>query len=86
MGDDMNQDRFWHIEKKIPVALIFSMALQTGGFIWWAARVDVRVDSLEARALASAPQVERIIRVETKLETVIENIGELKTLMRTRTQ
>lgn len=30
-------DMRWHMGKEIPLALIFAMFVQTGGWIWWAA-------------------------------------------------
>ncbi len=37
----------WHLDKKVPIALIFTMAIQTVGVIWWAASLSTRVDHQE---------------------------------------
>lgn len=34
----------WHLDKRVPIALILAIVLQTGGFIWWAAGLSHRVD------------------------------------------
>lgn len=40
-------DREWHLDKKVPIALIFSIVVQTGVIVWWGARLDARVGNLE---------------------------------------
>ena len=39
----------WHLDKKVPIAIIVAICIQTGGLIWWAARLESRVGSLEMR-------------------------------------
>lgn len=72
----------WHLDKKVPIALILTIAIQTGGFIWWTASINERVNFLERQATASAPQSERLTRVEVNLEVVKEGIADLKRLLR----
>lgn len=46
----MNQTKeSWHLDKKVPIALILTVLLQAGAFIWWARGIDKMVDSQEAR-------------------------------------
>lgn len=42
----------WHLDKKVPLALIMAMALQTLGVIWWAASLSTRVDHQERQIIA----------------------------------
>ena len=37
------QTEQWHLDKRVPIALIFAIALQTGGALWWAASIQTRV-------------------------------------------
>lgn len=39
----------WHLDKKVPIAIILAIVVQTSGLIWWAATLNSRVSSLEAR-------------------------------------
>ena len=32
----------WHLDKRVPLALIFAILLQTVGIVWWAASIDAR--------------------------------------------
>jgi len=79
MDEDQKQ---WHLDRKVPIALIITIAVQTGGIIWWASDVNARVAQLERQAVAAGPQSERIIRLETQIEAIREGIAEIKVLIR----
>lgn len=69
----------FHVDKRIPVALIVAMLAQTAGVVWWAAtlqaaqaqaqredqRAELRLDRVEA---AGDDVKTRVIRIEEKLE------------------
>lgn len=78
MKDD---DTKWHLDKKVPIAMIVTIAMQTAGFVWWAASLSERVNTLERDALRSAPYAERIVRLETKMESIADGIQEIKRLL-----
>ena len=71
----------WTIDRKIPLALIITLAIQSGVFIWWAAGIDFRVTQLEKGDALRAPQGERIIRLETKVDSVYDRLSEIKGLL-----
>lgn len=77
-----DSDASWHLDKKVPIALILAIILQTGGMVWWAASAAERLNALERRADAAAPYAERLARVETKIETVQDGILEIKSILR----
>lgn len=35
----------WHLDKRVPVALIFAIIIQTATAVWWVSGVSHRVDS-----------------------------------------
>jgi hypothetical protein len=80
----MQQDREWHLDKKVPLALILTLALQSGAFIWWAAKADNRLDNLERDRPVSTSQVERIVRLEAKMDSVVDTVNEVKLILRSR--
>lgn len=43
--------RGWHLDKRVPLAIIFAIAMQTVGLVVWATRLDARVSALEAQAM-----------------------------------
>jgi hypothetical protein len=75
-------DAAWHLDKKVPIAMIMAIVFQTGGMVWWAASAAERLNALERKADIVAPQAERLARVETKLESVQDGILEIKSILR----
>ena len=79
-------DEQWHVDRKVPIALIVTLFMQTGGFVWFGAKVDARVEALEKQYSVAAPtateQGTRLTRVETKLEAVQDGISEIKSILR----
>ena len=78
------QKEHWAIERKIPIALLTALAIQTGAWIWQSAAAWARLEPLEKKVEAMAPQGERIVRVETKTDLLIAALAELKDILRQR--
>ncbi len=38
----------WHLDRRVPIALILALFIQTVGVVWWAATTDARVGQLES--------------------------------------
>jgi hypothetical protein len=79
---EAEDDKHWTVDRRVPLALIVTIVLQTGGLVWWASSLSERVNVLEKRAEQTAPQAERLTRVEVRLESVQEGITEIKRLIR----
>lgn len=85
-------DNHWHWDRKIPVALIITLLLafagQTWTAAWWASKTDQRIERLEEQNKAAAPlaatQGDRLTRMEVKVESALDGINELKSLLRSR--
>lgn len=75
-------EEHWRVEKKIPVALIFAMAVQTVGLVAFISQLDSRVNQLEKDAVAKEWQAERIIRIDERLTSLQNSMVELKNLVR----
>lgn len=80
----MLTDPRWHLDKRVPIALLLAILAQTGTGFWWAATISERINNLEKRAESSAPQGDRLTRVEVKLEVVQEGISEIKRLIQAK--
>jgi hypothetical protein len=78
------QKERWAIERKIPIALLTALAIQTGVWIWQSAAAWARLEQLEKKVEAMAPQGERIVRVDTKTDLVIAALAEVKDILRQR--
>jgi hypothetical protein len=79
---DTTQGGRWQVDRKIPLALIIMIFLQTAGAFWWASSLTARVETLEKQMAAAAPQRDRLTRVEVRLDNVVDGIGEIKALLR----
>jgi len=72
----------WHLDRRVPIALIATILLQTVAVVWWASDLSARVSHLERTQAASAPQGDRLTRVEVKVENIQSGIEEIKRLLR----
>lgn len=72
----------WAIDRRIPLALILTISVQTCGIVWWASGLSSRVEQLERQAAAVAPQADRLTRVEVRIDNVVDGIAEIKALLR----
>ncbi len=81
---DMDADARWHLDKRVPIAMIVAIMVQTGGGIWWAATVNARVNAIETSIQSTAPQADRLTRVEVQIEVVKDGVNEIKRLIQQR--
>ena len=79
---DSENEIHWTVDRRVPVALIVTISLfflgQTVTAVWWASGVNTRLEAVEHTQLLSAPQAERIIRLESKLDALSERMSEIK--------
>lgn len=75
-------DTKWHLDRKVPISIIFTICLQTAGVFWWAASANERLNSLEQKMLLLAPQGDRLTRVEVNIETIKDSLTEIKATLR----
>ena len=53
-------DGQWHLDKKVPIALIIMIVLQIAGGVWMASKLDSRVANLEKIDVAHERSIERL--------------------------
>lgn len=65
----------WHLDKRVPLALIFTALAQVGALVWFAAGLSGRVDGLDRRTavLEAREETERKAAHE-----LARDIGEIK--------
>ena len=64
----------WHLDKRVPIAIIVAIMIQTAGYVWWTAKLDARVAALEDAKAAANGQEGRIIRLETRLDGITDTL------------
>lgn len=74
----MTDESRWHLDKRVPIALIVTLIIQTGGAIWWASSIASRVSSLEERVITAADQPGRIIKLETQIDNLTRLMGRIE--------
>lgn len=75
----------WQVERKVPLALILTVlgGLVVQAFVAgvWASSTNNRIENLEKRPDISAVHAERIVRLETKMDSALASMTEIKTLL-----
>lgn len=77
-----DDDKKWHLDRKVPIAIIVTLAVQTAGFAFWTGALSQRVEHLERREVATAPHAERLIRLETRMESIADHLVEIRNILR----
>lgn len=75
----MSGDNQWHLDKRVPLALIITIALQSVAAIWWAATTTTRLDNLEKLMTTLATQDQRVVRLEQQAITTTESLRRIET-------
>lgn len=78
----MTHSSGWQVDRKIPLATVLTLLLQTGGVVWWASSTNTRLSNVEAQVSLVMPQGDRLTRVEMKVESALDGIAEIKAILR----
>lgn len=44
-GVDRRAHERWHVGKEVPIAVLFTLIVQTAGGIWWLAQLSAKIDA-----------------------------------------
>jgi hypothetical protein len=68
----------WHLDKRVPVALILTLLGQMVVAIWWAASINTRVEAIERNVTAAATRTqsaEAVLSTQaTQIAVLVERI------------
>ena len=78
------QPKSWEIDRHVPIALIFTLLVQGAGIVWWAAGITDRLSHVERHIEKTLPQADRLTRVETKVDGIVDTLGEIKDAVKTK--
>lgn len=81
-------DRNWHLDKRVPVALIFAIMVQTATAVWWAAGQDAMTENHERRLSAlengedqvtvrMASIEQRLVRLEVNGDAQLQTLNRI---------
>ncbi len=74
----MNAQEPWHLDRKVPIALIVTIIVQTAGIVWWAANVDTRLAVIEKTDAAQGGYADRLTRLESAKEDVSRRLDRIE--------
>lgn len=73
-------DQQWHLDKRVPVAIIFAILMQSLGGVWWAsslnertAQIERRLDGFADRSQSSDRDISSLQQSVAVLSTQIDN-------------
>ena len=82
---NVNSDSQWHLDKRVPIALILALVLQSTTAVWWAAGLTSRVDRNQKMLEDYQANKERVTRLEVYQESILRELqglrSDLKTLL-----
>jgi hypothetical protein len=58
----------WTVDRKVPLAMIFAIVMQTMGAVWWAASVNSRLQYLEENDKITNIAVQELSEIKVHME------------------
>lgn len=74
----MASEKHWTIDRKIPIAVLICILIQGGSIVWWGSQVATRLDGVEKWQSANAPIVQKIDRIEERVQGVKEGMTRIE--------
>lgn len=85
----------WTVDRKVPLALIITLIVQTGGVIWWASTTENRLGQaekvivrLESKESETREARDRLIRLEERMIAISDDVrralGKMEALIDSR--
>lgn len=71
----------WHLDKRVPLALIITIIGQTAGAFWWASNISSRVTTLEGAISQMSLRGDRITRLEANQSHILQALNRIETLI-----
>lgn len=75
--EPQQQTTAWHLDRKVPLAIIAALVLQTLAGGWWSGAIQTRVDSFDYRIIKLEDERSTLLQRLTAVETGLANQSEL---------
>ena len=56
----MADKEHWTVDRKIPLALVLTIVLQTAGALWWASKLESRVQAVEVKTATDSVRLDAV--------------------------
>lgn len=77
-------DKHWHLDRRVPIAIIIALFLQACAAIWWAKGVDSDVEHLKEGNAVAKQLPERIAKLEGSITQLNDTLRDLREELRLR--
>ena len=71
---DATQKEQWHLDKRIPIALILTLLIYGGIALWWASGIEQRVTVMEREQIKTGAALQAVPERLARLEAILERI------------
>lgn len=78
---DGHLDVKWHLDRRVPLGLIFTLLLQMGIGIWWVSKAEARLSVIEKITDATPSISDRLITLEAKSEGIAASLARIEARM-----
>lgn len=68
----------FHLERKLSVGVIITLAIQTASALIWAGAAEARIKMLEMDVSQTPPVSERLARLEEKVDLTRESVARIE--------
>ena len=82
MNKQTDDEARWHLDKRVPIAIIFAFVLQTIYFTIFLTRLDSRVGVLEDKIIDISGSYREVVEVRIHQEYIIKEIDNLNAFLR----
>lgn len=79
MSPARNADEHWSFDKKIPLAVIMALFVQTAGMVWWVSKQESRITALEQSGVAGLTRLDATDKAVSDSGKTIARIEERQT-------
>jgi len=80
MNDQPNNK--WHLDRRVPLALIVTIAAQTFAAVWWASALNSRVVELERYAEQGRTDSRTLVKLEVLVNELQRIVNRMETAPR----
>lgn len=77
VGEDRRKKQ-WHLDRRVPIALILAVLAQTAGVFWWASNIQTRMEALERSVDRTATFSERLGSIEKGQQFIRQDLNDLR--------
>lgn len=68
----------WHLDKRVPVALLLGLMLNAMAGVWWASSISARVDVLERALLVTQSDHDAIVEMRSTVRSIDDRLERME--------